>query len=361
MRIAIIMGSDLRNYGGGEKDVIRYSSQLKDKMDITIFSPIGIGEERVSMDKINVLLKGINVVWYNGRKLQLLKDIWTRYRFDLSSFDKVYATAQGFLLNRKILNSGAKKTLLGIHTLGALSDHPVENKLWKRMLYRLIYPLNMHYIKKFDEIRVQNKDDYQRLKEIGYKGAIWNIPPAMFADTPEPVVSDKFYGVWVNRVSPEKRPELLVELAKLLPDIEFHVIGSGFLDEYYEDMCTLHGISNIIFKGFISEEELGKELQSASFYISTSRGENFGMSAVEAMAYGVPTFAFDVIGLRDHCTEVVNTILEMVSCIDSIQATFQTMELSTVFLELKSAIRQQTLNRFADRVVIPQIEEMLRE
>ncbi len=87
MKVAIIMGSDLRNYGGGEKDVIRYSSQLKDKMDITIFSPIGIGEERVGIERINDLLIGVNIMWFKGKKIRLLKDIWTRYRFDLRGFD----------------------------------------------------------------------------------------------------------------------------------------------------------------------------------------------------------------------------------------------------------------------------------
>lgn len=353
MKVAIIAGSDLRNYGGGEKDIIRYTSQLKDRMDITIFSlrSAETSALRVNTADIDKLLQGVNVVWYKGRKIRLLKDIWTRYKFDLRDYDKVYVACQGFLLNWKILKAGAKRTLMGIHTQSTLMNHPIENKAWKRLFYKLVYPVNIHYIRQFDEVRIQNRDDERRLREIGYHGKIWNVPPAMFKSTPEPTLSGTFYGVWVNRVSPEKRPELLVYLARLLPDIEFHAIGSGPRSN------VLRGVPNIVYRGFVSEEDLEKELQFASFYVSTSRGENFGMSAVEALAHGVPAYALDVMGLRDYCTEVFENISEMAVRIRDIYDEFKA---GAIFLKMRKGIRQRTLDRFADAKVIPQIERMLK-
>jgi hypothetical protein len=38
-KVAVFTGSDLRNYGGGEKDVINWVSRLKDELDITVYTP----------------------------------------------------------------------------------------------------------------------------------------------------------------------------------------------------------------------------------------------------------------------------------------------------------------------------------
>ena len=81
------------------------------------------------------------------------------------------------------------------------------------------------------------------------------------------------------------------------------------------------------------------------------------MSAVEAMAYGVPAYALDVMGLRDYCTEVFKSIFGMAICISRIHEMFAQ---SGDFLWAKNTIRQKTLDRFSDSTVIPQIEEMLK-
>ena len=190
----------------------------------------------------------------------------------------------------------------------------------------------------------------------------------MFSDTPEPVVSDKFYGVWVNRVLPEKRPELPLELAQLLPDIEFHAIGSGPLTHLFE------GVPNIKHTGFLTDEELSNELRHASFYVSTSRGENFGMSAVEAVAHGVPTIIPNVMGLRDYnrfiCSDVAeikNIIVRLYKAFtgkiedELVDHGFTIMKGKLAYETYRKQLREVTLERFSDNVVIRKIASMLED
>ena len=209
----------------------------------------------------------------------------------------------------------------------------------------------------------------------------------MFDDTPLPIIDDKFYGVWVNRISVEKRPEMLVELASLMkdaklhvgglyssekifdgtPNIEIHVIGSGPLEKIFD------GIPNIMRRGFISDLELSRELQEASFFVSTSRGEVFGMSAIEAMAYGVPTIVPDVQGLRDFGRFISPDIEKMLTNIAHLWTSYalynNKIQNPTGFSveaeyspwgPYRRQLRIATLQKFSDAITIPRIKEMLR-
>jgi glycosyltransferase involved in cell wall biosynthesis len=352
MKVAVVTGSDLRSFGGGEKDVLNWTSRLKDELDITIFS---LEDPNIKNHRIHKSqLPDVKIVWYKGKKLRLLKDVMPLQKLDVSGFDKVYSMCQGFLLNRKIMKN-SKKFLLGIHTQNTFRKTPiVSNKIWKRFFYKLLYPIQIHYVKKADEIRIQNKDDQQSLIEIGYKGKIWNVPPSMFDSTPEPLQTDHFYVVWFNRVSEEKRPEELVEIAKSIPSIEFHAIGSGPLMYLFDDSSLL----NLKKLGFLPDDKLADELRKASLCIFTSRGENFGMSAIEAQAFGVPTLSYNVMGLRDY-NEVVEDRQAMVSRINKFHEDFINDKESYFNMRLK--IRKDTLKKFSNEVVLPQIKEMMTE
>ena len=348
MKIAVFTGSDLRNYGGGEKDVINWVTRLNKELDITVYTPEDkdTSHHRIGKEE----LPDIKTVWYKGKKIRLLKDIRPQQKFDLHEYDKVYSMCQGFLLNRKLIPQ-SRKFLLGIHAQSTLAKQPIEvHKLWKRIFFKMLYPINMHYIRKADEIRIQNKDDERRLHEIGFKGRIWNVPPSMFDTTPEPLEAENFYAVWFNRVAPEKRPEKLVEIASALPSVEFHAIGSGPLSQVFDD------IPNIKYLGFLPEDKLAEELRKASLCIMTSRGENFGMSAVEAQAYGVPTLSYDVMGLRDY-NEVVKDTKDMAKRVLEYRSEF--LFDKQKYMEKRRRLREMTLERFSNRTVISQIKEMM--
>lgn len=357
-KVAVFAGSDLRNYGGGEKDIIGWTSRLKDKLDITVYSLLEEGHDnkhKVSKEFIEQSLNGVRLIWYKGRKLRLLKDVLPSLseKFDMSEYDKVYSLCQGFILNAQLQRT-SKKFLFGVHVQSTLDVHPIERTLVKEILHKLWRVYLLHYIRRADEIRIQNSDDMARVKSIGFKGKIWNVPPRMFSSNlGEPLPSDKFIVVWANRVEPEKRPEEIVKICNAMPDIEFHLIGKGSRMNVFDSITN----KNVKVKGFLSDEELMNEYRQASAYISTSRGENFGMSAVEAMAYGVPTIVYDVMGLRDYNMFVVKDDKYVVAVTKMLVERFNLNRKG--YMSWRNEIQHDTIAKFSDDVVLPQILEMM--
>ena len=98
----------------------------------------------------------------------------------------------------------------------------------------------------------------------------------------------KLKVVYVGRLIEEKGVNEIIELAKMLPDIEFDIIGRGRM----EDAVTLASanITNLVFTGFVSNRaELAKKFNESDILIQPSKKtdewqELFGMAIVEAMA-----------------------------------------------------------------------------
>lgn len=72
-----------------------------------------------------------------------------------------------------------------------------------------------------------------------------------------------------------------VKAAAYLPGITFYVIGK-YDDETYNHLKKIAS-PNIVFTGFISENELIKFYQKAKVYVQVSAHEGFGISLAEAM------------------------------------------------------------------------------
>jgi glycosyltransferase involved in cell wall biosynthesis len=83
--------------------------------------------------------------------------------------------------------------------------------------------------------------------------------------------------------------DIMVDIASLLPDVEFHLYGkddgrtSGMLEQLRRRTPP-----NVHFHGPVFETEKAEVLANASLYIQTSRWEGFPLSIIEAMYLGVP-------------------------------------------------------------------------
>ncbi|MFB4307264.1 glycosyltransferase [Actinomadura sp. GTD37] len=107
----------------------------------------------------------------------------------------------------------------------------------------------------------------------------------------------------VGRLSQEKGVDLMLEAWERIsarhPEWRLHVYGSGPDEE--ELRVRAAGISaSVEFRGVVADVE--DALVEASVFALPSRAEGFPMSVLEAMAYGLPTVAFD-------CAPGVRTLL----------------------------------------------------
>lgn len=143
------------------------------------------------------------------------------------------------------------------------------------------------------------------LKTIGFQeGKIWIVYNAV-AQSPiatSNVESSDPLIVYVGRVKRYKRLDHLLKAVKEVPNAKLIIAGKGDSD-VYDSLRTLARKlllnSRVKLVGEVSEEEKRSILQRAWIYVATSMKEGFGISVLEAQAFGVPVVAYDVPGLNE--------------------------------------------------------------
>lgn len=122
--------------------------------------------------------------------------------------------------------------------------------------------------------------------------------PHLSSRAPSPTV------VSVGRLVPHKRVEVVLDsLPGVLarhPDTVLHIVGDGECRTELELRSRALGLeSNVVFHGRLSDEERDRLVARAWLTVIASAGEGWGLSVIEAAAYGVPAVAFRVPGLED--------------------------------------------------------------
>lgn len=107
---------------------------------------------------------------------------------------------------------------------------------------------------------------------------------------------------WVAVIRPPKRPDLLVEIARRLPTIQFVVCGaptSGFWwvgkeEELARIMGQLRTLPNVDYRGHVDPAQVLKVIGESSLLLSTSDGEGFPSVFLEAWAAGTPVVSLQI-------------------------------------------------------------------
>jgi glycosyltransferase involved in cell wall biosynthesis len=107
--------------------------------------------------------------------------------------------------------------------------------------------------------------------------------------------------LWVGAIQPHKRPELLLELARRLPQRRFVMIGGPMPahGELYEGIRRqAAALPNVEFKGFLPLAQVEPWFDRARVLALTSRFEGMPNVFLQAWARGVPTVASIDVGAR---------------------------------------------------------------
>jgi len=108
------------------------------------------------------------------------------------------------------------------------------------------------------------------------------------------------YVLFVGRLSEEKGVATLIRAAALIPDIPFHIVGTGPEEERLRALAEELGASNVKFRGWMSGEVLRAEYADARFVVVPSEWyEVFGLIVLEAYAAGKPVIASQIGGLAE--------------------------------------------------------------
>lgn len=112
------------------------------------------------------------------------------------------------------------------------------------------------------------------------------------------------YLLYLGRLVPEKRPELLIEAFKKLDTDKSLVIAGGGSDtsEYEVSLReAAQGDPRILFTGFVNGDSLEELYSNCLTYVLPSDVEGMPMSLLEAMAYGRCCVTSDI----PECADVV--------------------------------------------------------
>jgi len=133
------------------------------------------------------------------------------------------------------------------------------------------------------------------------------VTPKTLPTLDEPVV------VTLRRLAHDKGIDMLLEawaqVAPHYPEWRLHVYGSGPDEAALRQQAQDLGLDDTaIFRGLTTD--IDHALSSASVYALPSREEGFPIAVMEAMAYGLPTVAFDCApGIRELIDDEVNGLL----------------------------------------------------
>ena len=123
------------------------------------------------------------------------------------------------------------------------------------------------------------------------------VPPASARRDPDGCV------LWVGTLREFKRPELLLQLAALLPDLRFRMVGGpgdatpGSREYARRLEQDARRIGNVEFLGFVPYPEIEPHFDAARILVNTSDREGFPNTFLQAWARAMPTVAFFETGL----------------------------------------------------------------
>ena len=110
--------------------------------------------------------------------------------------------------------------------------------------------------------------------------------------------------LWIANIRRQKRPDRLLELARRLPQVQFHMVG-GPVSEQESLFETIRQaaqqLPNVRFHGFVPYERMAPLYERARLFVNTSESEGFPNTYMQAWARGTPVVGqFDPDGIIAH-------------------------------------------------------------
>jgi glycosyltransferase involved in cell wall biosynthesis len=175
---------------------------------------------------------------------------------------------------------------------------------YRDCLGRLSWPMTSLYsygIKKADAVISQTEKQRVLLEtNFGRTTTVIRNGIPIDADTqprkPRPESDGRPEFLWVSSIRRIKRPELVLELARQVPEADFTIIGGLSVEESYSSNIAEEAskIDNIRFTGFVHPNEIDEYYSRAYIYINTSSLEGFPNTYLHSWRNGLPVFTIDI-------------------------------------------------------------------
>lgn len=166
--------------------------------------------------------------------------------------------------------------------------HCLRNELESLpLVFRTLYEFS---INRAARVTVQSTEQQQLLKEnFGITAPV--VPNGIQVPAFEGArLSTPYDIVWVASFKVQKRADYLIEIAKLLPQRRFLVVGGPGPDKAYSANLVeqLKQLPNVDFRGFVTPDQVGLVYKEARLFLNTSDWEGFPNGFLYAWTRGIP-------------------------------------------------------------------------
>lgn len=199
----------------------------------------------------------------------------------------------------------------GIRTVATIHGLDWQRAKWGKLARSYIKLGEKNAARCADEVIVLSRSAQSYFRDTYGRETIV-IPNGVAPKEPVParVIEERWglakgsYVLFLGRLVPEKRPDLLIEAFRQIDTEKRLVIAGGGSDtsEYEAELHRIaEGDSRILFTGFVQGAELAELYSNAYCYVLPSDVEGMPMSLLEAMSYGRCCITSDI----PECADVL--------------------------------------------------------
>jgi len=311
MRVAVCHDR-LANKGGGERVAISLAKNLNADLIVAKYEP----EKTFDCKGINVI--NLNSVGTPSKTFLYpfanMADAFRFSRINLKKYDIVITSGMWAAFAK------GKKTVYYCHS-PARFLYDLKEFYTKNLPFCLKAPADLwclfwtHFdqraVKKNPDLIIANsRTTQQRIKKYYNQDSVVIYPPVKekkFRKT-----KPKNYFISVQRIMPEKRIELQIEVFKRLKNENLVIVGKAEKHLGYSKKIEtlIKETNNIKWIKDASDKELEKIISQSKALIATAVNEDFGLAPVEAMMLGKPCIAVNEGGYKETITQKTGILVK---------------------------------------------------
>lgn len=308
MRVLHVIPSVSPKHGGPSRAIEMIAGALSlAGVEVTIATTDDDGDgNRMAVPLGEPVLRGAATYYFFRRDISVYKvsrDLRRWLNANVAAFDAVHVHAL-FSYSSTVAVGAARKHCVPyvVRPLGVLNRWGMENRraIAKRISIRFIERAALKDAAAIHFTSEAERDEaLQLFPALAGKSAIIPLPMEPVSDASPaalyeqfPTLSGKRVVLYLSRISPKKRLELLLEAFSLVRqrnnDIALLIAGSG-PDDYLAELRRLAKRLNIsgdvVWAGHLAGAEKAGAFRRAEVFVLPSASENFGIAVAEALAH----------------------------------------------------------------------------
>jgi glycosyltransferase involved in cell wall biosynthesis len=165
--------------------------------------------------------------------------------------------------------------------------------------------------------------------------------------------------LWIARVTRQKRPDRLLDVARLCPELQFDLVGPSDGGEYASGVLdAARSVPNVTVHGAVPREQSRRFFREAAMLLSTSDFEGFPNTFLEAWSVGLPivsTFDPDTVIARHDLGFVAAGTEDLARSVRTL------LESRPTWADKSARARRYYRETHAAEAVLPRFESVFRE